>query len=33
VMILRALCVLIPMLLIAWVIQRWDDYERKPRHK
>ena len=32
-MLLRALCVLLPMLLIAWTIQRWDDHARKPRHK
>jgi hypothetical protein len=29
----RVLCVILPMLLLACVIQRWEDWNDDPRHK
>lgn len=30
---MRALCVVLPLLLIAWTVQRWEDYANDPRRK
>lgn len=29
----RCLCVILPMLLIAYTIQRWEEHDNDPRHK